>query len=323
MIIYYCHMTIIYNHGANINAEDNDKETPLHYTCMYQDEKNIAIELLNIAIELLNRNAKVNVEDKYNQTPLHYACEYGTKEMIVQLLKYGASVFSKGDIGETPLHIASRSNTANVIAELLNHGANVNAETQYNQTPLYNACISCMKENVVQLLNHGANVNIIDGEKQSPLHYSIYHIRAMINNGGISSTKKIVIELLNSGADVNAVDNENRTPLHYVYSKRNNTCGTIAQDVIVELLKRGANPYIKDNMGYSVYDAGDTEIKDLIRRTMVEINWKKVHRIILLKILFDKYTKDFLHRYYIPGGKGHNLAKSHFEESQTGKVGVE
>lgn len=50
---------------ANINAEDNDKNTPLHWA--------VRMGFENIADLLLKYGANINAEDIYKKTPLHWA----------------------------------------------------------------------------------------------------------------------------------------------------------------------------------------------------------------------------------------------------------
>ncbi len=181
------------------------------------------------------------------------------------------------------------------ILPILGRGANVNFEGINKETPLHIACKRDKKEHVIELLNRGAKVNAEDNHKQTPLHVACQYCR-----------NEIIVQLLNHGANVNAEDTYKQTPLHYTY-------GLYKKEMVVELLTRGTNYHIKNIVGFSVYDTTDEEMKDLIRQTMIKINWKKAYRIILLKIVFDRYKKDFLHRYYLPNGKGYNSAKIHFK----------
>lgn len=52
------------------------------------------------------------------------------------------------------------------------------------------------------------------------------------------------ILLLSNGAEVNTCDNDNNTPLYEAVIKRN-------QKLVGELLKRKANPFVKNNQGIS------------------------------------------------------------------------
>ena len=136
----------------------------------------------------------------------------------------------------------------------MNHGANVNVVDNDGKIPLHIACEGCEGnvEWVVELLNRGSNVNAVDNSKFTPLHYG-----CRFNN--------VTVELLNHGANVNAENKYKCTPLH-------GACFYGKKEIVVNLLKHGANPYIKDNKGKTAYNTGNKKMRDLIRRTMVEIN---------------------------------------------------
>ncbi len=153
------------------------------------------------------------------------------------------------------------------------------------------------------------NTNIISMNKkffkQTPLHIAC-------ESGEIYK----VIELLNSGVNINAKDGLNHTPVDCAAAYNH-------KDIVVELLNRGAilptlYPYNKNPDDYVIKDK---EMIGLIRQTMVDINLKKIYRIVLLKILFNRYKKDFLDCYYLPNGKGSILAKNRYENSS--KSGIE
>ena len=68
--------------GANINAVDAGKWTPLHHASVNGHHQ--CVELL------LDRGANINAVDKYNYTPLHYASVNGHHQCIELLIDRGA-----------------------------------------------------------------------------------------------------------------------------------------------------------------------------------------------------------------------------------------
>ena len=67
---------------ANVNAKDNDSNTPLHYAAMEG-----RIELATLLIE---RGAEINPISGYNETPIDIAHEYSETDMIAFLKTKGA-----------------------------------------------------------------------------------------------------------------------------------------------------------------------------------------------------------------------------------------
>ena len=80
--------------GADVNAADNEGETPLHWAAW-----NGHVEAIKV---LLNAGANPNAADKYGHTPLHNAALRGHVEAIKVLLNAGAEVNADGKQG-TPL----------------------------------------------------------------------------------------------------------------------------------------------------------------------------------------------------------------------------
>jgi ankyrin repeat protein len=174
--------------GADVNVEDNDGRTPLHYA------RNV-----EIAKYLIEKGANVNAEDRDGWTPLHSACEIDL-EIVKYLVDKGAKVNAKDDGGWTPLYYARNVEIAKYLIE---KGANVNAKNEYGYTPLHCACDYHFTEIVKLLIEKGADVNDKDKDGWTPLHYAC----------NVETTEL----LIKKGADINVEDNDGRTPLHIAY----------------------------------------------------------------------------------------------------------
>jgi len=81
----------------NVNAADEDGQTPLHVTCGYNNSQ--AVELL-----LARPGIDVNAADNDGESPLHYACYINNNQAVALLLAYpGINVNSRTSSGETPI----------------------------------------------------------------------------------------------------------------------------------------------------------------------------------------------------------------------------
>ncbi len=115
------------NKGANVNARDQFRETPLHYAVLNNHSEIVKV--------LLEHNADANARNWLEETPLHLAAEKGFIKIVRLLLSYAADVNARDTSGETPLHKAARSGHFNVVKELVSYGADVNAKNNNDLTP--------------------------------------------------------------------------------------------------------------------------------------------------------------------------------------------
>lgn len=87
------------DHGADVNARDNNQSTPLHgvATLSSMDEARL----------LLARGADVNARNKFGGTPLHNAAiALNGTQMMELLLAMGADIKARDEKGNTALHLA-------------------------------------------------------------------------------------------------------------------------------------------------------------------------------------------------------------------------
>lgn len=243
--------------GANVNALNDDKETPLH----------IATESNNADIVklLLENGADVNAKNDHEATPLYYAKTSDVAKLLIShgadlnaryktdfvpneswkedeptlhhallkhyygvaklLIENGADVNAEDVCICTPLHYAK---TVEIAKLLLQHGADVNAKNEEEETPLFNVETPEMAE---LLLQHGADVNAQRfGEDESVL-YAVIDRNHDLKDKDIAA---IVEVLLKHGADVNLGQPGWETPLHVASMSGRIECAKV-------LIKYGAN----------------------------------------------------------------------------------
>ena len=210
---------------------------------------------------------------------LYEAVLAGDVETIQQLIDRGANVHARDDQGWTVLHKAAIACDPDVVQLLLEKGADVNAMTQYRSTPLFLACIvddKSSRRDTIQLLLSRPDIDVKLGNDigHTPLNRTILQ-----GHTGLAQ------QLVKKGADVNAKDICGQTALHYavragsfeivqtLLSLRSVLDGidTLTKEagggrsplhmavaerktVIARyLIYKGANPYVKTGVAYSLY----------------------------------------------------------------------
>ncbi|MDR1303051.1 MAG: ankyrin repeat domain-containing protein, partial [Puniceicoccales bacterium] len=185
--------------GANVNAQDNYHNTPLHLAA----EKDNAI----IASALIKADANVNAQANFQRTPLHLAGEAGHVNVVQILIEAGADVNALDKNGYTPLHLllhsrekenyklitqmlldqpnidvniqdrngksllhfAAQNGYADAVPALINANATIDARDKYGDTPLHLAAEKGHCECVELLLNHDADINARNRKGTTPL----------------------------------------------------------------------------------------------------------------------------------------------------------
>jgi ankyrin repeat protein len=85
--------------GADVNAKDNDKETPLHRAAINGH--------ISCVDALINAHADLNAMSYADYTPLHSATSFEHLLCVKKLIYAGANVNAKYHFGPTPLHVAT------------------------------------------------------------------------------------------------------------------------------------------------------------------------------------------------------------------------
>ena len=247
--------------GAEVNAKDNDGDTPLHWAAFQNSSEAAAVLLAN--------GAEVNAKENDGETPLHWAASQNSSEAAAALLANGAEVNAKENDDWTPLHFAARSNSPEAAAVLVSNGAEINAKNNYGTTPLHDAARSNSPEVVAVLVSNGADINAKDKRGMTPLFWAAAENRAeaaavLIDNdaevnaednigltplhsAALMNLPKTAAMLIDNGANINAKGNYGSTPLN-VAAIRNSL------EAAAVLIDNGANVNVKDISGFTPLD---------------------------------------------------------------------
>ncbi len=95
-VVDYALAQLLIENGAQLNAQDKVKLTPLHLAC-----ERGAIKIAQLLIE---KGADISARDIVGYTPLHIACEEGHVEIAKLLIKNGADINIPDDKGRSPFY---------------------------------------------------------------------------------------------------------------------------------------------------------------------------------------------------------------------------
>eukprot|EP00927_Polykrikos_kofoidii_P085554 TRINITY_DN9338_c0_g1_i1.p1 TRINITY_DN9338_c0_g1~~TRINITY_DN9338_c0_g1_i1.p1 ORF type:complete len:287 (-),score=65.50 TRINITY_DN9338_c0_g1_i1:419-1279(-) len=109
---------------------------------------------------LVDELPSVDVQDIWGCTALHVAAFHGCIEVAQQLLAREADVNMKEDSHETPLHVAARTGSMAICDVLLAKGAKLNPQNESGSTPLVVAANAGNEEFCELLFEHGGTRNM-------------------------------------------------------------------------------------------------------------------------------------------------------------------
>ncbi len=166
--------------GANINATEQDGDTPLHKltTSLYPRPDEVAF--------LVRHGAKVGPRNKKGRQPIHNAAEMCQPLTAAKLVELGAEINAQDSDGLTPLHIIGKgisvwhwpeARLSAAVTGLLDLGASPNIKNKSGQTVLthYLGRFGDMGSIFKTLLEHGADPTLADKDELTPSQHALSH----------------------------------------------------------------------------------------------------------------------------------------------------
>ncbi|MHB9147646.1 MAG: ankyrin repeat domain-containing protein [Candidatus Amoebophilus sp.] len=166
--------------GADINATDHKKQTPLHWAVnnMQGDGEiikygRIVIDYPAIIRQLVELGANINAKDGHGYAPLHYAVEKNNQYAASLLVGLEADIEIQDINGNTPLHLAVQLGNMAMVEHLISLGVYKNKQNNQSNTPLHMAITGGQTEIAKKLIDLGASKNTEDKYGNEALHLAI------------------------------------------------------------------------------------------------------------------------------------------------------
>ncbi|RFU27758.1 hypothetical protein B7463_g8575, partial [Scytalidium lignicola] len=220
-------LKLLIQHGANIDAIDANKTSPLIY----------AAQLGNIecAKYLLDHGADISLADYSERSAFIYAIDYNQIEIVRLLLERGVKLHGTEQGEQAPLFRALDNDS--VVKLLLEHGAEINVRSSYGQTPLMVAAEYGYEASLKLLLSYDAAIDLEMARNKGDMIGGWTALMYGVDSG----TEEVVRLLAEAGANVNHQVYDGSTPVHQAVNN-----GTIKK--LMEFRPDVNIPNIDDNM---------------------------------------------------------------------------
>ncbi|XP_074658298.1 transient receptor potential cation channel subfamily A member 1 homolog isoform X1 [Tubulanus polymorphus] len=154
------------DHGAQLDAKNEEEQTPLHLGAKYGRTK--------VVRELVRRNKMiVNDEDEDSNTALHLAALAGHAKVAAELIEMGADIEARNCNLWTPLDCAAAKGWVKTARRLLDNDSPVDPMDKSKTTPLHLASSRGHADMVKLLLAWNASVEQRDSDGNNCLDLAI------------------------------------------------------------------------------------------------------------------------------------------------------
>jgi len=226
--------TQLLDQGASVDARDRIGARPLSHAA-----RSGHLEMLDL---LLKRGAPINARDLNGATALYYAAERGHGPVVQRLIERGADVKLTGKSGVSPIAAAAYAGRDSIVAMLLAHGADGRAPDDTGKPPVIYAAAGGRLDIVKQLLG-GGDLNARYANDLTLLMWASGPDEKVPDAQAI----EVVSYLLDGGAHIDDRDDRGRTALMIAAEGGHSEIADL-------LLKRGADPSLKDKAGKRAAD---------------------------------------------------------------------
>jgi len=233
-------------HGADVErVHPADGRGPLHEAAI----KGYA----GLAKPLCEAGANLAQRDRSGQTPLDLALAYKNGPMVAVLLRLSAQSVDASAAAAEAMETATLRGRTEIARLLIDNGFDVNRPTATGSTYLNDAALKGQEKIVALLLARGARVEAPGKDGEGPLH-----------EAALGGSAEVITLLLDHGAQIDAPDRDSgATPLMIAASLGRTNAVSV-------LLRRGANPALRDHAGHTVLDraleAENSEIVKLLQK---------------------------------------------------------
>ncbi|KAL8301067.1 hypothetical protein RB593_000054 [Gaeumannomyces tritici] len=210
---------VFLDRGADIEAQNESGETPLHVATRSANEDCLMV--------LLSRGADTETKSgRHALTPLQIAVLNDQAAIAKLLLGRGADTENRDDDGMTPMHNATQYGALDCIKILEAHGADLacKEDNKDGWTALHRATYFGHLECMGHFLDRGMDPNCKDNRDQSPIHWACRH-------GYINCLEL----LLSYDADPDARDKRNWSPTHVAATYGSTNCINLLLDRGVDI----------------------------------------------------------------------------------------
>eukprot|EP00397_Hematodinium_sp_SG-2012_P021703 GEMP01022441.1.p1 GENE.GEMP01022441.1~~GEMP01022441.1.p1 ORF type:complete len:581 (+),score=145.98 GEMP01022441.1:147-1889(+) len=146
-------------HGADIEARDDQGCTPLHVAVQHSSGDALDI--------LLDKRADPDLTTHFGETALHLAVRFKDSEGIALRLIEARCDVSFCELSWSPMHLAADLNNLEIAVILLDNGCNI--DLNITQTPLHIACWRGHNQICDLFAECRASPDVLDGNGETPL----------------------------------------------------------------------------------------------------------------------------------------------------------